>query len=506
MASEITASAQPETDDAQACGKQQAANKQNPSGLSQAVYYGIGILMMKGISLLMMPYVTRQLDPAAYGLLETLLILADIGTIVIGFGLVEALYRYVNGERPNDASVVAGCLSLAFAITLMAIALLALFDDGLLRLLPAGIEVYQIWLIAIPTFLEGFIAIPLTLMRMQSLAKQFCLVNVAKAIIQAGLVIVLLELGGGIDAILIAGAIASTLMIIALLRFQFSFFDQAGFFDCLKHCDLRRIGRYGAPIVLSRIGLFAITGLDRWLLADKVGVEQLAIYAIAAKFALVLGLLMQPFGLWWFPQRIRLSQQPGGDKQCADYALLGANMGIFLGAAMMMTLPAFLILALPVDYHGAATLVIGLAVVGAIKNAGDLLNLGCFSGDSSQSQMWIQWCAAILAVAGYLWLIPQQGVWGAVMVLAVVYAVRLLLFYWYSQRRLYLPYQHKSWIITLIASAFSAGSLWLLAPLLSVAGQLVSGLLTSLVLLAVLFWFGVFPQSLISSLAGRFSK
>ena len=92
------------------------------------------------------------------------------------------------------------------------------------------------------------------------------------------------------------------------------------------------------------------------------------------------------------------------------------------------------------------------------------------------------------------------------MVLAVVYAVRLLLFYWYSQRRLYLPYQHKSWVITLIASAFSAGSLWLLAPLLSMAGQLVSGLFASLALLAVLFWFGVFPQSLISSLAGRFSK
>lgn len=483
-----------------------ASDTQKASGLSQAVYYGIGILMMKGISLLMMPYVTRQLDPAAYGLLETLLILADIGTIVIGFGLVEALYRYVTGERPNDTRVVAGCLSLAFAITLMAVVLLALFDDGLLRLLPTGIEVYQIWLIAIPTFLEGLIAIPLTLMRMQALARQFCLVNVAKAIIQAGLVIVMLELDRGIDAILIAGAIASTLMIVALLRFQFSFFDQAGFFDCLKHGDLKRIGRYGAPIVFSRIGLFALTGLDRWLLADKVGVEQLAIYAIAAKFALVLGLLMQPFGLWWFPQRIRLAQQPGGDKQCADYALLGTNIGIFLGAAMIMTLPAFLILVLPVDYHGAATLAIGLAVVGVIKNAGDLLNLGCFSGDSSQAQMWIQWCAATVAIVGYLWLIPQRGVWGAVMVLAVVYTVRLLLFYWVSQRRQYLPYQHKSWLITLAASTFSVAVLWLLAPLLSVTVQLVSGLLTSLALLAVLFWFGVFPKTLISSLAERFLK
>lgn len=501
MASETTASCQPVT-----AAKTEPCEKPPVSGLSQAVYYGIGILMMKGISLLMMPYVTRQLDPATYGLLETLLILADIGTIVIGFGLVEALYRYVSGEKPSDASVVAGCLALACAITLTALVLLALFDHWLLEFLPVGIEIHHIWLIAIPTFIEGFIAIPLTLMRMQSLAKQFCLLNVAKAIIQAGMVIVLLELGWGIDAILVAGAVASTLMVIALLRFQLSFFQHAGFVDCLQQCDLARIGRYGAPIVLSRIGLFAITGLDRWLLADKVGVEQLAIYAIAAKFALILGLLMQPFGLWWFPQRIRLLQQPGGTQQCADYALLGTNMGIFLGAAMMMALPAFLILALPPAYHGAASLVMGLACVAAIKNAGDLLNLGCFSGDSSQTQMWIQWFAAVLAVAGYLWLIPKQGTTGAVMVLAIVYMIRLLLFYGYSQRQLYLPYQHKTWLITFTVSTCFVVSLWLLSPFISIAAQLVSGVLASAALLAILFWSGVFPKSVISSLARRFSK
>ena len=45
-------------------------------GLNQALYYGLGILMMKSVSLLMLPIVTLYLSPAQYG---------DIGIIIKHF-------------------------------------------------------------------------------------------------------------------------------------------------------------------------------------------------------------------------------------------------------------------------------------------------------------------------------------------------------------------------------------------------------------------------------------
>lgn len=463
--------------------------------LVQSLYYGIGIVMMKGISLLMMPYVTRQLMPAEYGLLETLLVLADIGTIIIGFGLVEALYRFVAGESGQARErLIAHCLLLAAAVTLLGIVLLSVFSPWLLQQLPGNISSGQLWLIAIPTFAEGFIAIPLTLMRMQALARRFCLLNVVKAVVQALLVIILLEAGYGMDAILISGAVASLMMVGLLLRYQW---QQSGLGQ-LKPSQLSaetvwRLTRYGGPIVLSRMGLFAITGLDRWLLADKAGVEQLGIYAIACKFALVLGLLMQPFALWWFPYRFRLLQQENGRQLCAHYALLGTNIGIFLAASMVMVLPPFILLVLPPEYHLAASVVIWLALINAVKNAGDLMNLGCFSGESSQTQMWVQWFCALLAVSGYLMFIPAYGIMAAVWVLAIVYLVRLLLFYLFSQHYLPLPYQHGQWgVAVLLSLALVLVSVrfatWLTPP-----AALVAGVALSLLLLVLLFISRIFP-------------
>lgn len=484
-----------------------------PSGaLSQAMYYGIGIVLMKGVSLLMMPYLTRQLTPTEYGLLETLVVLADIGTIVIGFGLVEALYRFVGEAQGSQReSIIASCTGLTLLITLIAIVLLMLTQNALVSVLPEGIGQTELWLIAVPTLAEGLIVIPLTLMRMQSMAKQFCFYNVIKVLVQASLIVLLLESGrregasaySNIQAVLIAGAIASGLLVCLLLRFLL---QQSGGFSkivSLNRTVIGQLSRYGGPIVLSRMGLFAITGLDRWLLADRIGVEQLAVYAIASKFALILGLMMQPFALWWFPTRFQLLQQTNGKQQCADFALLGTNIGIFLGAAMVLTLPAFVLLVLPQSYHAAASIVVWLALVNILKNAGDLLNLGCFAGNSSQSQMWIQWMCAAVAIMGYWWLVPEHGVWGAVWVLLLVYGLRLLSFYVVSQYWLPLPYQHRQWVSSVVITGVLLACYHGLTHSWSEAWQLATGLSFAVLMLVLMFMMRVFPLTFVQRLMLR---
>jgi len=469
--------------------------------LNQAGYYALGIIMMKGVSLLMIPYVTRQLSPTEYGTLEILLIFADVTTIIIGFGLVEALNRFVglaNKESGETESLVSNCFALAVCVALLAMVAIILSAQSIVSILPANISKTQLLLITFPALLEGLIAIPLTLMRMQSLAKRFCFLNVVKALIQAAMVIILLQLDYGIDAILIAGAIASLLLVLCLIPYQW---QQMAQHWCWQKSS--EILRYGAPIVAGRLGLFAMTGLDRWLLADKVGIESLAVYAIAVKFALILGLLMQPFGLWWFPYRFVLLKQQSGKKQCAEYAMLGTNLGLLLGFLMMLTVPSFMQLILPVAYHDAALIVLALLAVNMVKNAGDLLNLGCFV-NSSISQMWVQWLCAVFAVIGYVLLIEDYGVWAAAGVLFTVYCVRLLLFYYYSQKILFLPYEHRNWLFVLVLGCCFVSALqfamsmpvpsFLVFDQLSLLWHFALGLLFSLVYVMILIFVNVFPN------------
>ena len=466
--------------------------------LTQSANYALGLVMMKGVSVAMMPYITRHISAQTYGLMETLVVLADIGTIIIGCGLIEALYRFVGSAKGTERSrLIANCVLLSIsAAVLGALGLLSALP-WLLDKLPAGIEGYQLLLIAVPTLLEGLIAIPLTLIRMLSLAKWFCLLNAGKALIQALLIVVFLENGWGIDAILIAGAISSVLLVAMLWRFQWRQMAGSGVKTFYAQANWRhsaQLLKYGGPIVISRIGLFAITGLDRWLLADKAGVASLAVYAIAVKFALVLGLMVQPFTLWWFPNRFRILQQVDGRAQCADYALIGTNIGIMLATMMILTVPPFIELFLPAEYQLAASLVVAMTLVNMLKNAGDLLNLGCFSGESSQSQMWIQWLCAALAIAGYGYFIPLYGVWAAVSVLGAVYALRLMLFYVISQMKEPLPYRHRQWLsCALICALVWAGAEVLLQGSQGWLKFIVGGLL-SLLLAWLLVRLKVFPD------------
>ena len=483
------------------------------SAINQAAYYALGIVMMKGISLLMIPYVTRQLSPTEYGTLEILLIFADISTLIIGFGLVEALNRYV-GLSANNAeaskTLISQCFILAIFVCMLVMVCLYFSASNIISLLPAKVSTTQLFLIAFPALLEGVIAIPLTLMRMQSLAKYFCLLNVVKAMLQAVMIVVLLQLGYGIDGILMAGAVSSLFLVLCLLPYQWQQMDKGWYSGWLRNGlnseywqNMFAIMRYGAPIVLGRLGLFAMTGLDRWLLADKVGIEQLAVYAIAVKFALILALLMQPFGLWWFPYRFTLLKQPNGNQQCAHYALLGTNLGLILGFIMLLMLPTFMQLILPVAYHEATFIVMALLAVNMIKHAGDLMNLGCFI-NSSMSQMWVQWLCAVIAIMGYVLFIEDYGVWAAAAVLLFVYLLRLLLFYFYSQHVLFLPYQHKTWLFTLLFGSLAVVAFyygiqpWLVSP--SDTVNLLLGLFASAALsmlyVTVLIFYKVLPNPL----------
>ncbi|PSU50267.1 lipopolysaccharide biosynthesis protein [Photobacterium frigidiphilum] len=471
------------------------------SAIKQSLYYGVGIVMMKGVSLLMMPYVTGHLPTKEYGSLEVLILLADIGTILVGFGLIDAMYRYVgSSEGKKRQLLIANCFSLSLIAAVMGGVIVWLIMPWLLLYIPAKVEVYQVVLIAIPTLLDGLIAIPLTLMRMQSLAKWFCIFNVIKAIVQALLIVIMLEHGLGIDGVLIASTASSILMLVFLLKFQWQQMGRLGYLGYSLP-----LLKFGGPIVISGIGMFAVTGLDKWILADKVNVEALAVYAISAKFALILSLLMQPFCLWWFPNRIKILQQDNGTQQCAEKAILGCNLIVFLAFSMLLTVPSFIYLCLPSDYYLAAKLSVALILVSAIKNLSELMNLGCFSGESSQKQMWIQCLCAVIAVVGYYFLIPLYGVWAAVAVLGSVYSMRLVLFYCVSQSLEPLPYKHAYWIKTLCICSMAYLFHSVISTMFSTWMVFISGGVISIFTIILLVYLNTFPN-LRSQLTGKFTS
>lgn len=67
--------------------------------LKNMALYGISIVLMKGVSLFMLPYIANHIPQYELGRLELLATFAMILSVVLGFSLHEALYRFAGAEQ-----------------------------------------------------------------------------------------------------------------------------------------------------------------------------------------------------------------------------------------------------------------------------------------------------------------------------------------------------------------------------------------------------------------------
>jgi O-antigen/teichoic acid export membrane protein len=408
-----------------------------PAPLRQHAFYALGIVVMKGVSFFMLPFIARHLPPDDFGRLEILTSLGAVGGIVVGFGLLNTLFRFA-GMAESEADrrrIVAESFGLNLAIGAIALVGGLVLADPIARALPGNVAPHLVQLTLLMVALEGCIAIPLGWLRMEERAGLFFALNSGKAIIQALLVVLFLSQGRGIQGVLEAGLIAAALLSAATVWLQWR---DTGIRLCLS--GQQRMLRYSLPLVGSGLLGFALTGLDRWVLADAIGPGDMAQYAIAAKFAMLAALLLQPYLMWWSPRRFSMLQETDGTEKAAIYAATGSVLSLLIVVAVGLSAPLAVRWMFPPAYHDAMHYVPWLVLVMAIKDSAELLNLGCYTGKHTHVQLLINLGGAIVGVAALLALVPAWGIWGAVVAMGFAQVLRLLLYYIVSQRLLPLPY------------------------------------------------------------------
>jgi len=430
-------------------------NKKYKNLLNQSALYGLGIFLMKGISLVMLPVYTHYLSPTDYGRLEILVISANILSIILSFGLVEALCRFVGlSDNLADKKKHAGeCLFIAIIIAIVSYIFFHFYSTVFVDLLPGKIDEKEMYLLGIALAVGGMINVPLAWLRITDNAFLFFKVTIAKVIIQVALTLYWLSSGLGILSVLGAGAVSSVLVALFLSYVQVR---ETGL--NLSLSSLTSILKYAYPILIGGLATFALSGMDRWILAEYFGAQEIAAYAIAIKFALVPTLLIQPFTLWWFPKRYSVLNEKNGRELNAHFSILGSIISVLLCGGIGLLGPYFIQQLTPLEYHSAIQILPWLLLCSLIKMVSELLNLGCFIDKSSQLQMKINIFSCGVGALLLFILIPHFMVNGALTSLLLANITRLVLFYFFSQKELYLPYKFGY-----LSTAFGASlvAMWL---------------------------------------------
>lgn len=408
-----------------------------PLFIQHTLMYSLGITLMRSVSLFMLPISTYFLSVNEFGLLELLATVAILGSVVVGLGLEDALFRFAGQSKDESEkkSVAANIFSLTVFIGLLVGFLVYPLSFVIVSYIPGEPSVYAVQLVLMILALEGVISVPLGWLRMQDKVMAFFSLTVGRALLHAALSYSFLANGKGVEGMLEAGLLAAMVQAIFLIYLQYK--DTGAKFDFLRS---KRVVIYSLPIVGSGLLAFGLNGFDRVVIADAISMEQLAFYSVAIKFSIAVTILMQPFGMWWMPKRFSALNSIHGKETVLYYSVMGLAMVILLLLLVGIISPLLIYYMMPTDYIESINYLIGLLIAVSIKEMTEFVNIGCFKNDKTYTQLWINSVVTVIGLFFISYSVFIYQVWGVIASLIIVYSLRLVLFYIYSQKSVKLNY------------------------------------------------------------------
>jgi O-antigen/teichoic acid export membrane protein len=264
----------------------------------QSLVYGLGPVVSRFASLLLLPLYTHYLRPADYGVVETLTALVAVGVTIAQLGLVNALFRFAL-ERQGEAraAVIRTALAATAVSGLVAATIAALATPiAAPHLLGHGKE--SLWLLSCLGLWISLVYEPTVgLYRVEQRAARYLsitVVNVAVTIaLSATLVVTLSDKAFG----LIAGSYAGTAVALVVVLVD----RRTVLYGHLDRAVLRPMLRFGLPFVPSRLALWGLNLSNRLFLLAFSTQAAVGVLALGVRIGTSVALVVTAFQLAWPP-------------------------------------------------------------------------------------------------------------------------------------------------------------------------------------------------------------
>jgi O-antigen/teichoic acid export membrane protein len=428
--------------------------------------YTAASVLSKLIAVALLPLYTRYLTPADYGAAEVLFAAVVSASIVIRFGVIEAVLRFYYKAGEDPGRVVATSFAALFwfgtAAALVALPFAEPISEALLdRSAPelARIAIGGLWVLTLHEFL-------LTIFRLEERAKAFFLVTIANVLAAIGLTVVLVVgEGEGARGLLLGSYASGAAFVLGLIvahRKRISL--------RIDRELLRRLLRFGLPTMPAELSLYALNFVDRIIIVRSVGLAEAGLYSLAVKFSQAVNVFVRGFQLAWPPLAYSIRDD---EEARRTYA---AVVTWFLAACSFLVVGMWLFARWIARALAAPEFFDSYEAVGLISTAVTLYALYMVQvvilGRTGRTEFNLPATIAALAVnvALNLILVPPFGIVGAGIALVASYLVVVGAMYGFTQRLFPVPYEWSRLARLLLVSAVLVGLGELLMPTEGVAG------------------------------------
>jgi O-antigen/teichoic acid export membrane protein len=421
--------------------------------------YTAASVISKLIAVALLPLYTRYLTPTDYGAAEVLFAAVVAASIVIRFGVIEAVLRFYYKAGEDPQRVVATSFAALFwfgtAAALIALPFAEPISEALLdRPAPdlTRIAIGGLWVLTLHEYL-------LTLFRLEERARAFFAVTIANVLVAIALTVVLVvgddEGARGLLLGSYASGAAFALGLIVVHRRHLSL--------RIERPLLRRMLRFGLPTMPAELSLYALNFVDRIIIVRTVGLAEAGLYSLAVKFSQAVNVLARGFQLAWPPLAYSIRDDDEARRAYAAVVTWFLAVCAFVVAGMWL-LSRWIARALAAPEFFESYEAVGL-ISTAVTLYALYMVLLVILGRTGRTEFNFPATGAALAVNVVLnlVLVPPLGIVGAGIALVASYLVVVALMYGFTQRLFPVPYEwgRLARIVIVTAALVALGELLL---------------------------------------------
>jgi len=440
--------------------------------LMHAIIYGLGALALQAASVVLVPLYTRCLTPAEFGVLEMLNRIGEVFYLcLVANGIRLAAFTfYCQAKSDQERKRTAATVLYAPMIVLLGCGLLAAAIAPFLDLL-TGIDDSTIVVFAIVVaLLDGITMVPLALMQARvesayyvtATAAMFCFRVTFNIVAVAGL-------GWGVWGVLGASAATSAVFGAILTWHELR---KASFLPDMK--KLKDVLRFALPFVpVGLCGMLLHNG-DRFFLMSFSGADEVGLYALGYKVALVIGLLSTgPLCQVWTAKMFDAFELPSAPAAVGRVCTRILAAYLFVGTGVCIFQDELIRVLAARGYRGATAVIGPVALAYFFWALSNLMDAPLWVRRRSDLKPRIIFASASVTLGLYAWLIPPYGAQGAAYATLIGMVVHCGITFAVSQRVFCVEYEFRRLAVMLAAAvALTLASRWMPRGIPGMVGQL----------------------------------
>jgi len=470
----------------------------------QSLLYAIGSFAAPLTAIFMVPIYTRIFAPEDYGVIDLIQITITFTVVFLIMGIDNATGRfYPDPENEQDKKVIASTslFYLASVLFIGSMLVISFAEEISLLLFDTGIQGQYFMLAISAALLTQCSTLCLNLLKYNFRPIPHTVISVARILVNVSLAILLVValrwgIAGVFGAVLITSGVFLVISLIFTRRY-FSFSFSTG--------RLKELLVYGIPLVPYGFTVYLIQYCDRYFLLHFSTLDQVGLYGVGARLALLISFLFLGTGAAFGP--FLISSYRESDTKLVYRKFVDYSVAVtFLAVVGLSIFPKEILMIFTTsEYLGAYKVVPFLTAYVAFYYLGLLMSYGIQIAKKTKYFTLISIITAAVNIGLNYLLVPLYGMVGAASATLACSVVWCILLVYTSQRYYYVDYNYASYFkVGLVAVSLMLAVYYLLPEVSWQNIPVKIGLM--IISLACVYLFGLIGKPELSYLKSQLSR